>query len=69
MLDKIQEFIGSQDIFCYNPYAAIGFKKNKTFSTLPGGIASILLAVAFYFLWGLNFYQMFTYSQNTVLKN
>ena len=38
MLAQALDFIRNQDQFSYSPEWAIGFKKNKTFNTLPGGI-------------------------------
>ena len=38
MIVKLKDFILNQDQFCYNPEWAIGFNKNKTFNTLPGGV-------------------------------
>ena len=51
MLEKTTDFIKDQDQFSYSPEWAIGFKKNKTFNTIPGGIWSILLSIGLILIW------------------
>ena len=56
LLSKIEDLISDLDLFGYRPEWWIGFNKNKTFDTVPGGISSICLGLRFFFIWSQNLY-------------
>ena len=59
MLKKVKDKIKDSDQFAFNPESAITFNKKSQFTTLPGGVATVIIFSFFGVMWYQNFNQMF----------
>ena len=57
------------DQFAFNPEKAININGKSKFSTIPGGVQSILLRTLFFVFWYQNFSHMFLYQKNSISSN
>ena len=65
MLQKVIKFIRQQDAFAFSP--SLGFNIKKKFTTIPGGIFSIVFSIFTYWLWFSQLSKMYNLQEPNVI--
>jgi hypothetical protein len=63
---RAKDFFKDSDSFAFQPHTNIGFNKKAQFSTMAGGVVSIILTVIFTYSWYQQLYIMVNYLANNI---